>query len=134
MTSIIQYLMSHAVVFSTWFVTRNIPTYLPHLISLIIYKHRSVIRFGAFLNRYILTKCYCSSFAVPLRYWAFSSTTRISRINKMYRTSHIFSYITCHIQTSPCIKWQLNDVYRFNNILKYKVYRQRTLKSTIIHT
>ena len=71
MTSNIQYLISHLAVFSMWFVTRNIPTYLLHLISLIIYKHRSVIRFGAFPNRYIVTKCYCSSFAVPLRYSAF---------------------------------------------------------------
>ena len=131
MTSNIQYLISHLAVFSMWFVTRNIPTYLLHLISLIIYKHRSVIRFGAFLDRYILTKCYCSSFAVPLRYWAFSSTTRISRINKMYTTSDVFSYITSHIQTCLCIVWHHNNVYRSTHLLQYKVYRQRTLKSTI---
>ena len=111
--------------------TINIPTYLLHLISLIIYKLRSVIRFGAFQNRYILTKRYCSSFAAPLRYWAFSSTNRISCANKMYPTSHMFSYITSHILTYLWILWHLNDVYRSNNILKYNVYGQWTLKSTI---
>ena len=131
MKSNIRCLISPSALFLTWFVTRNIPANLLHLISLIIYKHRSVIRFGEFLNRCILTKCYYSSFALPLRYWALSSTTPIPCTNKMYTTSDIASYITFHIQTSPCIIWHSNDVCRSNHILKYKVYGQRTLKSTI---
>ena len=83
------------------------------------------------LNPCILTKCYCSTFPIPLLYWAFSSTARITCTNKMYTNSDIFSYITCHIQTSPCIICHVNHVYRFNNMLKYKVYRKRTLKTTM---
>ena len=87
-----------------------------------------IVRFHAFLNRCILTKYYCSPFAEPLYYSAFSLTTPIRISEKTYTISDIFFI---HNLFYAGLSLHLDDISRSTNILECKVYQQQILKSTI---